>query len=354
MKKNTGIAACLFFCISLCFGLFLFTSVAAAQGKPIELKFGYSTPTNAPMYDYACVPWAKKAEEATGGKIKIVQFPSDSLFKAKDALTAIQSGLADIAYVPMGYLPGSFSLTEVLFLPFLLRSTSAEINSQVAQELYETTPEIQKEFSGMKLLFIYSSDPYFIATSKKPVRNMSDLKGLKIRAPGKIPMDTMKALGAVPVSIPIFETYEAGSRGVIDGGLLFNVMLPDFKLWEVFHYWTDVVLWTSILIQPMNLNRWNSLAPDIQKGLMSVSGMNGARFWGREAYGPRMKDIADDMIKKSGYKWEKVELDKGEIEKWREIAGKPIWTAWVKEMESKGLPGQKVLDQAVRIADKYK
>jgi TRAP-type C4-dicarboxylate transport system substrate-binding protein len=294
------------------------------------------------------------AEEATGGKIKVVHFPADSLFKARDALTAIETGLGDMTNLPMSYIPGRFSLTEVLFLPFLLKSSSAEINSQIAQELYETTPEIQKEFSGIKLLFIYSSDPYFIATAKKPVRNMNDLKGLKIRTTGKIPMDTMKGLGAVPVSIPIFETYEAGSRGVIDGSLLFNVMLPDFKLYEVFHHWTDVVLWTSVLIQPMNLNKWNSLTPDAQKGLMRVCGMNGARFWGREAYGPRMKDIADDMIKKSGHKWEKVELDKGEIEKWREMVGKPIWKEGVKEMESKGLPGQKVLDQAVRIADKYK
>jgi TRAP-type C4-dicarboxylate transport system substrate-binding protein len=338
----------------LFFGAFSFTPIAASQDKPIEIRWGYGTPTNSPRYRSAHVPWAKMAEEATHGKIKITHFPSDTLFKSKDALTAIQTGLGDVNTNMLSYFPGRFNLTEVVFLPFLLRSSSAEINSQIVQELYETTPEIKEEFSGMKLLFIASSDPYFIATAKKPMRNANDLKGMKIRATGELPMATLKGLGAVPVTISIFDTYEAASRGIIDGTLILNASLPDFKLYEVLHYWTDVALWTCIDIQTMNLNKWNSLPPDAQKGLMSASGVNGARFWGREAYGTPMKDLADAMIKKGGYKWEKVELDKGEIERWRETVGKPIWNKWVKDMQSKGLPGQKVLDKAIQLVEKYK
>lgn len=47
-----------------------------------------------------------------------------------------------------------------------------------------------------------------------------------------------------------------------------------------------------------------------------------------------------------------MELDKGGIEKWREVVGKPIWKERVKEMWSKELLGQKVLDQVVGIEGK--
>jgi hypothetical protein len=51
---------------------------------------------------------------------------------------------------------------------------------------------------------------------------------------------------------------------------------------------------------------------------------------------------------------EKVVTDKGEYEKWVEIAGKPIWNNWVKDMKTKGLNGQKVLDRTIELLKKYK
>jgi hypothetical protein len=57
--------------------------------------------------------------------------------------------------------------------------------------------------------------------------------------------------------------------------------------------------------------------------------------------------------KKDGKKLEKISLDPGEIEKWKKIAGEPIWNEWVEEMNKKGLPGQKVLDTTKRLLKKY-
>ena len=58
-------------------------------------------------------------------------------------------------------------------------------------------------------------------------------------------------------------------------------------------------------------------------------------------------------IKNLGIKLEKVSLDPGETEKWRKIAGEPIWNEWVDEMNKKGLRGQKVLDTTKRLLKKY-
>ena len=42
-----------------------------------------------------------------------------------------------------------------------------------------------------------------------------------------------------------------------------------------------------------------------------------------------------------------------EIERWAEVAGKPIWDKWVQDMEAKGLPGQKVFDETLRLMQEY-
>ena len=58
-------------------------------------------------------------------------------------------------------------------------------------------------------------------------------------------------------------------------------------------------------------------------------------------------------MEKAGKIMEEVNLDPGEFEKWKALAGKPLQEKWVADMEAKGLPGQKILDEAFRLTEKY-
>ena len=58
-------------------------------------------------------------------------------------------------------------------------------------------------------------------------------------------------------------------------------------------------------------------------------------------------------VQKQGKKWERVTLDHGEFDRMKEKMGRPIWEAWVKDMEKRGLPGRNVLDRALEIVKKY-
>ncbi|MBW2138288.1 MAG: TRAP transporter substrate-binding protein [Deltaproteobacteria bacterium] len=355
MEKNRVIAACMGIFLVLSLGAFysIHAPAAVASEKPIELKFGYFQPLHCPNMDKGYHPWVKNIEKATRGKVKIVHYPSQSLFKAREAIRAVESGIADMVNTPLGYFTGRFNLTEVMFLPFLLKIPSSRVNSGIVWRLFEAVPEVQKEYSTMKVLTLCTTGPYFIASVKKPIRNQADLQGLKVRTIGKYPTKVMKGLGATPVMVPLPETYEAATKGVIDAGLILPAMIPDFRLHEVFNYWTDVTLWPSLVLTAMNLKKWNSLPPDVQKGIMSVCGLKGSQFIGGHAYGEGLKEDIDKAVRESKTRWERVELDKGELEKWKESVGNPIWKEWVKEMEDKGLPGQKVLDAAVEIVEKY-
>ena len=104
----------------------------------------------------------------------------------------------------------------------------------------------------------------------------------------------------------------------------------------------------------MNLDRWNALPQDVKQAMIDMGGIEGSVFVSERGFGWHVKDKVAAMAKKEGYEWQRAVVDKEELEKWKKIIGKPIWKEWVKEMEKKGLPGQKVLDKALQLVEKYK
>lgn len=330
--------------------------------KVIELRFAHQNAPAARTTVKFINAWAKQVEQVTNGKVKITMYPAESLAKAGQELEAILGGMADFTWSIMGYYTGRFPLSSVTALPFLCLSSgkidgkprsSAAVNSHIQQELYETLPEIQAEWKDVKVLYLFCTDPYQLFTSKKPVRNMGDLKGLKIRELGGYPSEMWKLFGATPATIPMPDVYDATSKGVIDGGNLPWSAFSAFKLYEVFKYWVDAPTIPSPQFVIMNLDKWHSLSPDIQKAIMSVSGYTGAEFAGDSGWGFEVKNDILALAQKAGITLEKTELMSGEFDRWKEVAGKPIWDRWVSDMKAKGLNGQKILDTTNSLLKKY-
>lgn len=337
-------------------------SPAPAPAETIELRYSYQTPPAASTTRDAHSPWSRMIEEATNGRIKVTEYPAQSLAKAAETVEAVRGGVADIGWQTFGTFPGVFPLHSVNTLPFLnlpggtvngQKYSAGKINSHIYQELHESIPEMQKEFDGLKLLFVYASEPYHLI-SKEPVKNMGDLNGMKIRELGGYGSEMWKLLGAAPSFIPGPGIYEAAEKGVVDGAGMAWALNSSFKLYEVFDYWTDTTTNLAGFFLIMNLDKWNSLPKDVQDQMWTVCAMNGAEFWGEAQFGPKPKGFVLDKVKEEGAKFERVALDPGEYDKWIGVAGEPLWDQWLNEMESKGLPGQKVLDKYQELIEKYK
>jgi TRAP-type C4-dicarboxylate transport system substrate-binding protein len=332
------------------------------QAQVIELKFGHQNPPNGRTTLKFLDPWVKKIEEAAKGKVKITTYPAESLFKGKEAIEASAGGIADIAWTQMSNYPGRFPLSSVLELPFLslnegkidgkLRSAGA-VNSRINQELYETLPEIQAEWKDIKLLFIHASEPRPIFTTKKQVKSMDDLKGLKIRELGGFPMEMLKLLGASPSGVPVPDLYESLDKGILDGATLPFAAMATYKLYEVTKYWTDVGTCSGEYFMIMNKDKFESLPADVKQAIMSVSSVAGAEYAGDTGWGNEVRDELMAMAEKAGKPMQRVELNPGEYEKWKEVAGKPVWDKWRADMSAKGLNGQKVLDATLSLLKKY-
>ena len=86
---------------------------------------------------------------------------------------------------------------------------------------------------------------------------------------------------------------------------------------------------------------------------MSVSGLAGAAL-ADGGFATLNEEEALAIAKERGQEMEVFNLDPGELEKWIEVGGKPVWAKWVADMEAKGKPGQKILDKAFNLREKYK
>lgn len=338
------------------------TPATPAPTPVIELKYGHQNPpTSATAIRYSDA-WAKAVEGATNGRVKVTMYPAESLFKSKEAIEATLGGITDVCWASPGFYGKRFSLTLVMAIPFLCLTegklngkivSSGLINSHILQELFETSPEMQAQWKDFKMINMCGSSATFMGTSKKPIRNLEDMKGLKMREAGGYAIEMWKLMGASPVAMNMPEVYDALSKGVIDGTNNPWSTYNTFKLSEVIKYYSTAPIQSTPMIQFMNLKKWNSLPPDIQKAIESVSGMKAAEAYGDAAWGDNIKQEVLDVAKKGGNTVTMVDLEPGVYEKWKEIGGKPIWDKWVAEMKADGLNGQKVLDAAIALVKKY-
>jgi TRAP-type transport system periplasmic protein len=324
-----------------------FAAVSFAEDT-ITLRFAHQNPDSAISSTQAVVPWFEQVEKATKGKVKTQIFWSQTLAKGKDNWEATKNGITDIAWCFHGYWPNMTPLADVISLP-AMPFTTAEQGSEALWKLYEKHPEIQKEFADNKVLLLFTSPPYTLITRDKQVKTLEDLKGLKIRMTGGPPTDMMTALGAVPLLQPMPEMFLNLQKGVVDGMGAPWEAIHGFRFYEVVKHYTEVPFPAVYFSISMNKAKWASLPKDVQDAILSVSGLEGSKFWGRMFF-DSAKQASIDKAKEGKIDIMPTELSAAERQRWLEIGGKPIWEQWVAKMEKDGHPeARKILDSTLEI-----
>jgi TRAP-type transport system periplasmic protein len=316
----------------------------AASDKPIDLKFSLFLPPTHRIIQNVYNPWIKQIEERTNGKVKITIYPSQVLGSAKDQYDLVLRGIADMTTHVTGYTPGRFPLTDVMGLP--LHVPSGKVGARTIWELYEKY--LNREYPDVKVLMLTTHEPMQLLMARKIVDSLDDLKGLRIRtgAPAQLPI--LKAYGASALTLSIPDTYDAMQKGMADGIWTGASALKDFKLIEVTksHTLVNSTCPTSVMI--MNGKVWKSLPPEVQKVFDELSGM---KLSVRQA--EEFDNTAREALEEAKARGQKIyELTPAEQKTWMEKA-QPICDAWVAEMEKKGLPGKKVLQDTVLFLEKY-
>jgi TRAP-type C4-dicarboxylate transport system substrate-binding protein len=329
-------------------GVLIFGLTGTGLATEYTLKLHYEQATTAPLPTYGFEPWAKDLERVTNGRVKVQIYPGDTLFKTKtDAVEAIKAGIADIAFMYAWAFSPQFDLTDVLSVPFI--APNAEVASRATWGVYQKFPEVRDQWKDVKLLAVWTTDPYIFITTEKQIKTLEDFKGMKMRMTGGAATEMMKLLGGVPMTIPMPQNYENLQKGVIDGMSSPAEAILGFRFYEVVKYYTMVP--TTLVTQEMIMNRnsWNRLPADIQDAIMTLCGDHAAIRFGGGCF-DRAWAILPKKVKDANRPMISYTPPQEEIDRWIKKAGKPLWEEWIKKMESRGYKNARAIqEEAIKL-----
>jgi TRAP-type transport system periplasmic protein len=327
------------------------TTAAPTSTKTWNLKLSHEQAPTAMFNVNGWEPWARDVERVTNGRVKITIYPSQTLMKTTEAWEGVKSGIADLSWTGTGMYPGKFTFLDSVTLPFIV--PSGEVSSRVVWSLYQKFPELQSRLEEVKILAVFSTDPYMFVSSKKNYKTMDDFKGQTLRMNSGQPTEMMKLLGGTPTFFAFADLYMNLEKGVIDGCAAPAEAIGGFRMYEPAPYLTYVPLTTSVQIFFMNKNVWNDMPKDIQDAIMSVSGEAMAIRMGRDVF-DRVKADLSGIAKAANPKVTEYTVPESEWMKWSDIAGKPLWGKWVKDEQAKGLTSaQQILDETIKLSKQY-
>jgi tripartite ATP-independent transporter DctP family solute receptor len=292
-------------------------SPASAQAKAV-FKASDVQPAGYPTVA-ATESLGKKLEAATSGRLSVQMFPSAQLGAEKETIEQTQIGAIQLLRVSAGALGPIVDDINVVNMPFLFKNTAHAqkmMDGPIGQELLDRISANAN--AGLVALCWMDSGARSIYNTKKPVKSIEDLKGLKIRVIGNpIFIDMMNALGGNGIAMGYDQVFGALQTGVIDGAennppsYVFSNHYTAAKYYSL----TEHLIIPEVLMFSKKV--WTSLSADDQ-GLIKKFARE-AQFEERELW-KKYEQTAMDKAKAAGC--EIVEIaDKTPFQN----AVKPVW-----------------------------
>ncbi len=312
----------------------------AQQSKVIELTYG--TPYG-PDHTFSKTDkeWFAKIEKETNGQVKFKPFWGGTIIGGgANAIDEMVKGVMDVGFISPGQARSGYDLAKANFLFF----AEANLNDvrRIFLEVLKKYPAIEQEYKGLKVMAWCSGTDYQLLT-RKPVRKLADMKGMRIKTLGEI-VNVLKDLGVEGMASPMSEVYVSMQKGILDGAFVTYNTLETLRFAEVAKYFTMLNLTRPPAgMRVMALSTWNKLSPEIQKVFQ-----DNIDWYGAEADKDVMKDDIDgkEFGRKNGVEY--ISLPKEEMAKFYGLILEDATKA-AKNIDAKGLPCTAILNEAQRL-----
>ena len=315
----------------------------AQQNKVIEITYGTPYAVDH-MFSVTDKKWMAKVEKETNGRVKFKPYWGGAIIGGMDAAEELVQGAVDMAFVNPTTSKSGFWITRASFI-FMYGVKNLEQGAKVWKELMAKFPEIENDYKGMKVLCWAGNMNQLVL--RKPVRKADDLKGMRIMAFGDV-TTALKTLGVEGMSLSGSEVYVSLQKGILDGVFIPAEALDSLKLAEVAKYVAMINFYRSRTgMRMMNLDKFNSLPPDIRKIIE-----NNIDYYGNET--EAVFNERDQRIMSTGSKLgvEFIPLPKEEMDKFYAPI-KAMALTKAQELDARGLPGTKILNEAQRLIQLY-
>lgn len=244
-------------------------------------------------------------DKKTNGRVEIQVFPASQLGDAVSQMEAVQFGSIDFfvdaggwvsKFVPDKGVESLFFVfgSEDHYRKFLSSDLNKELEGQFTQE------------TGIKIVANNWLRAPRVIVSKKPVKQMSDLEGLKMRVPDILTyLESVQALGARPTQVPWGEVYLALNQGVVEAAEGPLDAVYTMKFYESANNITMTNHIRDDMVVMINNKKFNSLTKEQQD--IIVAAANEAGDWYTQTVKDNTTKFIDEM-KKAGVNF--IEVDK--------------------------------------------
>ena len=199
---------------ALAVAAFAGASSASAQVRERTLRFGHVVQAGAPI-SLATRKLNEIMMAKSGGKMKVQELGGGTVGGEQQQLSAVQGGILDMTLPSATVMGGVIKEYTLLDLPFSFNKgeqVDALLGGPFGQALLAKLPE--KNVVG---LAFWETGFRNFTNSRKPIVNVEDLKGLKLRViPNPMFLESFGALGANPVPMPFPELYGALESKAMD------------------------------------------------------------------------------------------------------------------------------------------
>ena len=275
-------------------------AMSSGAVSALELRVASGGPPAHPSYNPMYLTFMKELPKLSGGGLTTKHFGLE-VANLRGMPAALKSGVIDVGNVLPGYFPADFP-NVALVAELAPLGQSGVAMAAATSEYFATCADCQKEFAKLGLVYTASASTptYDILTSKKPVRTVADLKGMRLRSPGGSFSRWIKAMGAIPAEISFNEEYEAMRGGLIDGTIAPPVNLLGNRLVEVVKYYTPMKVGTFHATSGFTVRQatWQKLDVKQRKALVM------AALYGVTTFALRSREVGkkglEAMVKRGG------------------------------------------------------
>jgi tripartite ATP-independent transporter DctP family solute receptor len=258
--------------VSVLATIFLASGSSLAADK-ITVKVAVNAGEEDPM-GVAAIYFQKRIAELTDNTVEAKLFMRGVLGSEEAALENTIAGNIDFDIVSNTVMTTLVPASSILDLPYGLSSLEHAwrvLDGPLGQYINEEARD-----KGIRVLGWAFAGSRCLIFNSKPIKNLADLKGLKVRVPANpVYSQTIKAWGANPTTIPWNEVYLALSQGVADGTETAPGPSFDKKHFEVAKYLirTNHLFYFHVWVA--SEKNWKKFPKEIQMA-MSVAGHEAA------------------------------------------------------------------------------
>lgn len=215
--------------------------------------------------------FAAEMKKWSGGKIDITVYPYGALGDTRDINELCQLNVVNFVFSDHAWISSFVPQAQVLALNYLWpREETAETLEWVVKN-GEFMKLLEKHFRAkglVPLAVVYEGWQWI--TSKKPIKSMADMKGLKLRLMGsKLLVEDYKAYGASPTPMSYGEVYSGLQTGLIDAQANPLFACYSMKFYEVQDYFTQIWAEPFLGIPTVNAKFFDALPKAAQDKMRS-------------------------------------------------------------------------------------